>query len=114
MATPLEQLEAMRSLKANWDGYNADPPLPGPIDLGKAFVQLLDAVRRDVEVSPELYVTPTRVGGVMIVWEDREFEYELEIEPDGSFGLLSQSKSTKQIEVTPLFPGPGPIIIRGH
>jgi hypothetical protein len=116
MGTPLEQLEAMRSVRANWDGYGADPPLPVAIDMAKGFVSLVESIRRDVDVFPVLYTTPTRVGGVMLVWEDREFEYELEIEPDGLVELLQESKATKQIEIKLVLAAPNqpvPTVIDG-
>ena len=57
MATPLEQLDLMRNLQPNWDGYGADPTDPAVIELAKEFVRLLATLRpgdpyRDVFVSP--------------------------------------------------------------
>ena len=44
MATPLEQLDAMRGLAPNWDGYNADPPAGHVLDVNDT-----KSVRRFVE-----------------------------------------------------------------
>jgi hypothetical protein len=84
--------------------------------MAKGFVSLVESIRRDADAFSVLYTTPTRVGGVMLVWEDREFEYELEIEPDDLVELLQQSKSTKQIEIKLVLAAPNqpmPIVIGG-
>ncbi len=106
MATPIEQLEAMRNLAPNWDGYNADPPVPEVIDLAKAFVRLLGVVRRDTARFPDLHVSPGRAGGVLIMWEDREYEHELGVEPDGSVEFLHESKRTKEMVTRKFTPAP--------
>lgn len=38
MATPIERLQAMRSLIENWDGYGAAAPAATSIDLAQKFV----------------------------------------------------------------------------
>lgn len=109
MLTPVEQLEAMRSVSANWDGYGADAPNASAIDLAKAFVRILGKVRRDADRYPGLSVTPTRVGGVMILWEDQDHEHELEVEPDGSVEFLHESKLTGQMETQKYHPDPNAV-----
>src|SRR5437868_3246794 len=61
----LRQLEAMRQVPENWDGYHAAAPRLEMIDAASRFIQCL--VERFPVVKP--YVTPTRVGGVLFAWE---------------------------------------------
>lgn len=93
MATPLEQLDAMRNLRANWDGYEADPPSPEVLDVAKEFVGLLTAFR-GADSLREIHVSPGRAGGVLIEWADPRSEHELEIEPDGTWGFLHTDRTT--------------------
>jgi hypothetical protein len=46
MATPIEQLEAMRRLEENWDGYGAAAPQASVIDLAQEFTGLIEAMLR--------------------------------------------------------------------
>ena len=87
MATPLEQLDAMRTLALNWDGYNADPPRSDVLDVAKEFVEFI-AASRPADPWRDVFVSPGRAGGVLIEWADAKFEHELEIEPDGTWGFL--------------------------
>lgn len=93
MATPLEQLDAMRDLRQNWDGYDGDPPLPAVLDLAKEFVALLAALRQ-ADPYRDMFVTPGRDGSVLIEWQDAQFEHELEVNADGSIGFLHTEKAT--------------------
>lgn len=108
MATLLEQLEAMRGVKANWDGYNADPPAPAAIDLAADLVRLFAALRPGFE-SPAVYVTPTRTGGVGILWEDADYEHELEVEPDGTIEVMHTERTTNQHIIRRFAPGSQPV-----
>jgi hypothetical protein len=94
MATLTEQLHAMLTLKSNWDGYNAHPPLPEVIEVAKEFVGVLHALlgRRGDETN--MFVSPGRDGGVLVEWDDEGAEYEMEINLDGSFGFLREDKLT--------------------
>lgn len=93
MATPLEQLDAMRNLQANWDGYDADPPRPEVLELAKEFVGLLVAFRH-TDPFEGIHVSPGRAGGVLVEWADSRSEHELEIEPDGTWGFLHTDRAT--------------------
>ena len=94
MATLLEQLDAMLALKTGWDGYGADPTDPGVVAWAKDFIAYFEAIERVKGIDRGVKVFPTRVGGVQIEWEDERFERELELNPDGSIGLLHIEKST--------------------
>jgi hypothetical protein len=96
MATLHEQLDAMLTLKSNWDGYNADPIDPKPVALAKDFVVYLQMIERHRQVNRGLSVHPTRVGGVQIEWADAKADYELEIDPDGMIGVLRVDRATGQ------------------
>ena len=100
MATPLEQLEAMRRLEENWDGYGGAAPLPEVIDLVQAFVRFIEAAARGGRPpgGGAFHVSPTRIGGVLIEWEDDRKEHEVEFGPDGSIGFLHLDKKTRQID----------------
>ncbi|MBX9628036.1 MAG: hypothetical protein K2X82_29830 [Gemmataceae bacterium] len=96
MATPLEQLDLMRDLRPNWDGYGADPTDPAVIEVAKEFVRLLAALRPG-DPYKDVFVSPGRAGGVLIEWADARAEHELEIEPDGTWGFLHTDRSTGQM-----------------
>jgi hypothetical protein len=104
MATLLEQLDAMLTLKPNWDGYNADPIDPRVVTLAKEFVALLTALQPTGRVG-EMHVTPGRDGGVLIEWVDPAFEHELDIKPDGSIGFLHIEKATRVMTERSFEPG---------
>jgi hypothetical protein len=96
MATPLEQLDAMRNLQPNWDGYNADPPSHAVLDVAKDFVRLLTAFR-GAAPSGDIEVYPGRAGGVQVSWEDVRTRHELDIEPDGTWDFLHIDKQTDEM-----------------
>src|SRR5689334_835860 len=89
----------MRSLAENWDGYGAAAPATTAIELGQEFVSLLEAMLKKSSSEPSaVYVTPTRIGGVLIEWEDRAAQHEVEISSDRSIAFLHFDKATGQIE----------------
>jgi hypothetical protein len=106
MTTAKEQLQALRSVPENWDGYGAAAPLANVVDLADEFVAFIDAVLRKSASGPgSLQASPTRVGGVLIEWEDGTMEHEVEINPDGSMGFLHTNKTTGQIAARKISPG---------
>lgn len=99
MATPIEQLQAMRSLEENWDGYGAAAPSATALDLAQELVSLVEMMlKKSTSSSCVLQVSPTRNGGVLIEWEDRAKQHEVEITLDRSIGFLHHDKITGQIE----------------
>ena len=99
MAKPIEQLEAMRRLGENWDGYGAAAPQAKIIDLAQdSSACSMPCSRRSSAAPAEFHVSPTRVGGILIDWEDDAFEHEMELNPDGSIGFLHHNKATGTIE----------------
>jgi hypothetical protein len=95
MAEPIEQLEAMRRLGEDWDGYGAAAPQAKIIDLAREFIGLLVAMLARSSAAPtEMHVSPTRVGGILIDWEADAIEHEMELSPDGSIGFLHHNKKT--------------------
>ena len=106
MASPIQQLNAMRLLSANWDGYGAAVPEGPVIELAGEFVGLIEALLRNRAVDAAIvHVSPTRIGGVLIEWEDAATHHEVDISPDQSFGFLHLNKATRQIETRKLLPG---------
>ncbi len=104
MSTVIQQLDAMRGVGENWDGYHAAAPCAAAIDLALDFVRLIEAVRRGSRALP-LHVGPTPPGGVLIDWEDDQKEHEIEISPDGAIEFLHTNKTTKQIDSRKFLPG---------
>jgi hypothetical protein len=107
VATPIEQLQAMRDLVENWDGYGAAAPTPTVIDLAQEFAGLLETMsQKSTSNMFVLHVAPTRNGGVLIDWEDRTMQHEIEISPDRSIGFLHLDKASGQIETRKFSAGP--------
>ena len=105
MATPIEQLEAMRRLGENWDGYGAAAPQANLIELAQEFAGLIEAMLSKSAADPGmLHVSPTRVGGVLIDWEDRSMQHEVELNPDYSVGFLHLNKATGHIQTRKVSP----------
>lgn len=108
MATLIEQLDAMLTLQPNWDGYNADPVQPDPVEVAKEIVRFFETFVH--QFGPKLRnirVYPGRAGGVQIEWEDDANEIELEIDPDGRMGFLFESKRTGDMTTREILPGAG-------
>jgi hypothetical protein len=99
MAAPLEQLQAMQSLTENWDGYGAAAPQAHVVELAQELVGLIEAcLQKSLAEPPVVHVSPTRIGGILIEWEDRSLQHEVEINPDRSIGFLHLNRSTGNIE----------------
>src|SRR6266446_8654428 len=114
MHTPHEQLEAMRGLAENWDGYGAAPPQAAVIDLAQEFASFLQAALRKANSdAATLHVSPTRVGGVLIEWEDSARQHELEIHPEDGISFLHLVKATGQITTRRFSPGGGGVVDPG-
>jgi hypothetical protein len=107
MATPIDQLEAMRGLAEDWDGYGAAAPSAAAIDLAREFVGLLELLMKPAN-GQVLHVSPTRTGGVLIEWEDPVRQHEVQISSDRSIGFLHLDKATGQIETRQFSAGPLP------
>lgn len=98
MANPIEQLQAMRGLAENWDGYGAAAPAATAVDLAQEFVGLIETMwKKSASNSCVLHASPTRNGGILIEWEDRGMQHEVEISPDRSIGFLHLDKATGEI-----------------
>ncbi len=94
MATLTEQLNLMLNLQPNWDGYGAHPILPEVVEVAKEFVGVLHALLGRGGDETSMFVAPGPDGGVMVEWDDDGAEYEMDINPDGSFGFLREDKLT--------------------
>lgn len=67
MTTPIEQLQAMRRLEENWEGYSAANPSVVALDLAQELVGLSETMwKKSGSSSCVLLVSPTRNGGVLI------------------------------------------------
>jgi hypothetical protein len=114
MATLIEQLEAMRLLNENWDGYGAAVPQGAILDLAQELTRLIQAIldKSGTEAS-ELHVTPTRIGGVLIEWEERSAQHEVELNPDCSISFLHFDKGTGQVSTQKFVPGTRTVVDPG-
>lgn len=105
MATPLEQLAAMRQIGENWDGYGAAAPHANALDLAQEFVALVEAMHSKTKSRGwDIHVAPTRIGGVLIDWDDGRIQHEIDIGPDRSIGFLHLNKITEQSETRKFTP----------
>src|SRR5262245_4320201 len=104
MATPIGQLELMKNLKPNWDGYSADPPNRDVLEAAKEFVRLL-ATLHPTKPYTDVFVSPGRAGGVLVEWSDDSTFHELEIEADGTWGFLHTDRSTGKMNERVFRPG---------
>lgn len=88
MATVIEQLEAMRHVPDNWDGYGGAAPRQEVVDSAIVFLRHLAGPGP----LPEPFVTPTRRGGVLLAWEQGPHQLEVEFEDtrQGSFVYLNR------------------------
>ncbi|MGL4423526.1 MAG: hypothetical protein ACRCZF_22915 [Gemmataceae bacterium] len=100
MPTLTEQLDSMRNLQENWDGYGAAVPVLEAIELAKEFIAFVEQLRGSDIRAGSVHVTPGRDGGVLFEWDDSFCEHELEIHPDGSLGFLRTDKQTQAIQST--------------
>ena len=99
MPVSIDQWEAMYRLGENWDGYGAAVPQAKIIDLAREFAGLLEAMLAKSSTLPaELHVSPTRLGGVLIDWEDDRIEHEVQLDPDYSISFLHRNKNTGDIQ----------------
>jgi hypothetical protein len=106
VATSNDQLQAMRHLAANWDGYGAAAPESSVVDLAQEFTALIEAMVAKSSCGPSLlHLSPTRTGGILIEWEGGDMQHELEINPDGSIGFLHLNKKTGHTETRKFSPG---------
>jgi hypothetical protein len=92
-----EQLRAMRSVPANWDGYGADPPSAEVLDFGGKFLDVL--LRRTAQANAgrtdfPLYVAPARDGGLFVQIVLAPIDLEIEIGPELSVGFLRTNTAT--------------------
>src|SRR6266850_8424305 len=99
MATVSEQLAAMSRLPENWDGYGAAIPQACVLDLAQQLTEFLDVLlKKSAAGDAAIHVNPTRIGGVLIEWEDPSRQHEIDLGPDGSIGFLHLTKSSGHIE----------------
>ena len=92
MATLLERIESLRHVGANWDSYGADAPNSETLSAGGRFLQsFVDAFG-----LPEPYVTPTRIGGLLVLWTIGSHELEIEFEGRGAATLVTYAYENEE------------------
>ena len=105
MGSARDQVQAIRSLEENWDGYGAAPTQTTAIELALEFADLIEAMLQKSSPSSALHASPTRTGGVLLEWEDLSRQHEIEILPDGSISFLHLEKETGAIQAQKFSPG---------
>lgn len=103
----VNQLDALRNLSENWDGYHAAAPHVQAIDLAQELAGLIECLLRRNHADPVMHVSPTRAGGVLLEWQAGPVEHEIEIGADGSVGFLHRHASTGAIHTRRFAPEPG-------
>jgi len=84
------------------------------IDLAHEFTGLIEAVLSKSQVDPgTLHVSPTRIGGILIEWQDDAMEHEVELNPDCSVGFLHLHKATGEIQTRKFSPGTQAVVDPG-
>jgi hypothetical protein len=83
----MQQLQAIRSVGENWDGYGAAAPRPEIIRSAEGFLHFL---AKDVSV-PAPYISPTRTGGVLFEWAHGPHQLEVDVytRDDASYVYLN-------------------------
>lgn len=86
LARSLAQLDALRSLPENWDGYHGAAPRVELIDRVTRFLEFWN----DYLPLPAPHISPTRTGGVLVEWERGPHQLEVEFDPpaDVTFAYL--------------------------
>lgn len=105
MATPIEQLELMKKLEENFDGYGGIPPGERVLEMAKEFVRLLDRVRAKPLPFEGIFVTPGPDESVLIEWEDDDYHHEMDVNPDGSLSILHEERANGVMTVHRFEPG---------
>lgn len=114
MATIEDQLEAMRQLQKNWDGYAAERPAAHVIEAAREFVRLIQVVLKTRTAAREtLRVSPTRIGGILVEWDEGDLQHEVEIDPDQSFSFLHFNEVTGHTETRKLAPRANAVVPSG-
>ncbi|HEY2785881.1 MAG TPA: hypothetical protein VGJ05_13005, partial [Fimbriiglobus sp.] len=72
--TIFEQLEAMRNVPENWDGYGGLSPRTDAIEEASIYYRKLTSAYPDL---PLPYVTPTPDAGVLFSWDNGPHSLEL-------------------------------------
>lgn len=68
----------LRTLKENWDGFNANPVYPDMEERARAILA-------DLRGRPRIYPTPE--GGIQLEWKD----VEITVEPNGMSAMFGES-----------------------
>lgn len=85
MREPLQRIEALMALGADWDSYGGYPLRPGA---ALHAVQLLAAILANDVPAPS--VVPTSTGGVQLEWHESGADLEMEVNPDRSVEVFLQ------------------------
>jgi hypothetical protein len=76
-------------VKENWDGYKANAPSPKAVLRAAELLTALEVVFGKI---PPM-VSPTRTGGILLIWERNGAELEIQIGVDESFSFVYEDAS---------------------
>ena len=102
MATPNEQIQALRALPENWDGYGAASPR---WDILAAVGEFLQPLRHGSGYTdPD--IAPTRIGGVLLSWEHGPHRLDVEFDSpeNAEFAYLNRETDESATGVLTLPP----------
>ena len=92
MATPYEQLQAMRTLPENWDGYGADSPRGDILSAASEFLRVI----QQAPGYTDPYIVPTRIGGVLLAWEHGPHQLEVDFESPQKAAFVYLNRETDE------------------
>ena len=87
-----EQIQALRALPENWDGYGAAAPRPEILTAAMAFLQTL----RDLPGHADPDIAPTRIGGVLLSWEHGPHQLDVEFDSPGRAEFAYLNRDTAE------------------
>lgn len=106
-----KKVEGFRALEKGWDGYKAAPPDARPLELAKAF---LDLLKRNRYLPSRL--VPSVVGGVGMTFRKTGRKVYVEFSNKGTIHLLFSDGATEPVvqKVVPDLPGYRAIIAKAR
>lgn len=85
-----KQVAPMLRMHRNWDGYKADPPRYAAVE---QCARLLTVIETNFGQQHPI-VSPTRTGGVMLIWNANSRELELHFNPPKPVAFVLENTVT--------------------
>ncbi len=88
-----EEIDSFKTLKYNWDGYNAEPTADAAIHLAKEVVTELISNRIKIDIC-----VPMRDGGIQFDIDGDKYSTEIEIHPDQTISLIVYNENAEIVK----------------